>query len=56
MTEQDKRAIRMAIRALNEHGQQAADYFLAELEREGNEDAEAWLAGLWEPLPAFTWH
>lgn len=50
MTDQDKRAIRMAIQALNRHGQKAAQYFADELEREGNEDAEAWLAGIWEPI------
>lgn len=40
----------MAIQALNRHGIEAAIYFAAELDRPENEDAEAWLAGIWEPV------
>lgn len=45
----------MAIQALNDHGEEAAAFFANELFHPANEEAEAWLASLWEPQPA-TWH
>lgn len=49
MREQDKRLLAGAIDVLNRHGQEAASYLLELLTRPENDEAEAWIAGLWEP-------
>lgn len=49
MTEKERRAIREAVDALNNWGQEAACFLYGELTRPENADAEAWIAGFWEP-------
>jgi hypothetical protein len=54
MTEQDKRALRLAVSALNEYGREAANYLSDLLGQPGNEEADAWLASLWEPVTGYA--
>jgi hypothetical protein len=49
MDEDDERLILAALEVLNRQGQRAADFLWQALGQPENEDAEAWIAGLWEP-------
>lgn len=50
MRDVDKRVILAAVEVLNREGQEAALVLAHALDRPENEEAEAWIAGLWEPV------